>query len=103
MSSRCPQGSSGVGGEVGIAGTGGQNDDPAFFHMTDGAPPDIGLGHFVHFDGGHDPSRYAGAFGCLLQRQRIEDRCHHAHVIGGGTVHTLDAGGDAAPDNCRPQ
>ncbi len=32
------------------------------------------------------------------QRQGVHDGGQHAHVVGGGTVHALRAGGDAAED-----
>jgi len=32
------------------------------------------------------------------QGQRVHDRGQHAHVVGGGAVHALGAGGDAAED-----
>ena len=34
----------------------------------------------------------------VLQRQRVDDRGQHAHVVGGGAVHAAGAGGDAAED-----
>ena len=34
----------------------------------------------------------------VLERQRIQHRRDHAHVVGGGAVHALAAGGESAPD-----
>ena len=34
----------------------------------------------------------------VLQRQRVDDRRQHAHVVGGRAIHALGAGGDAAED-----
>ena len=34
----------------------------------------------------------------VLQRQRVDHRRQHAHVVGGGAVHAARAGGDAAED-----
>ncbi len=49
-----PQRGGGVGGEVGVAGAGGEDDDAAFFEVADGAPADERLGDGAHLDGrGH--------------------------------------------------
>ena len=34
----------------------------------------------------------------VLQRQRVDDRRQHAHVVGGRAVHALGAGGQAAEE-----
>ena len=66
------QGGGGVGGEVGVAGTGGEDDDPALFHVANGPAPDVRLGDFVHGDGGHDPGVDALVFEGVLEGEGVE-------------------------------
>ena len=40
----------GVGGEVGVAGAGGEDDDAALFEVADGAAADERLGDGAHLD-----------------------------------------------------
>src|SRR5207302_3534658 len=43
----------GVGGEEGVTGACGEDDDAAFFEVAHGAAADVGFGDLVHLNGGH--------------------------------------------------
>ena len=86
----------GVGGEVGVAGAGGEDDDAALFEVADGAAADERLGDGAHLDGRRDARQHAAVLERVLQRERVDDRGEHAHVVGGGAVHALGAGREAA-------
>src|SRR5690606_36934337 len=49
---RGAQGSSRIGGEIGIAGAGGKDNGTALLQMPHGTAADIGLAHRLHGDGG---------------------------------------------------
>src|SRR5207237_6393507 len=92
----------GIGGEVGIAGPGGEDDDTAFFEMSDGAAADVRLGQLLHVDRALHAREDAQLFQRVLERQRVDHRRQHAHVIGARAIHSLGAGGDAAEDVSAP-
>src|SRR5687767_9522031 len=83
-----PQCRGGVGRKVRIARAAGKNHDAALLEMAKCAPPDIGLGQLFHPDRCHDTSVQAPSLHDVLERERIDDRAEHAHVIGGDTIHT---------------
>ena len=66
--------------------------------MADRTAPDERLGDGAHFDRGHHARDDVLLFEGVLQRERVDDRCEHAHVIGGRAVHAARARGDAAED-----
>ena len=70
----------------------------ALLQMADRAPPDERLGHLVHLDGRHHPRVHALLFQRVLQRQRVDHRRQHAHVIGRHPVHLFGLLGDAAEE-----
>src|SRR5450432_915393 len=80
------EGGSGVGGKVGIAGAGGNDDDASFFQVAESATANEGLGNFVHFNGALNTSVNSGLFQGVLQGQGIHHGGQHAHVIAGGAV-----------------
>ena len=86
----------GVGREVGIAGAGGEDDHAALFEVADGAAADERLGDGAHLDGGRDTRDDADVLERILQRQRVDDRREHAHVVGRRAVHALGARREAA-------
>ena len=92
----------GIGGEVGVAGPGGEDDDAALFQVPDGAPADVRLGQLLHLDRALHAREDAQLLQRVLQRQRIDDRRQHAHVIGAGAIHSLGAGGNPAEDVSAP-
>ena len=66
--------------------------------MPQGTAPDVRLRDLVHLDRGHDPALRTDLLKAVLQGQAIEDRGDHAHVVGGGALHTLAAGGQSPED-----
>ena len=93
-----PEHAGGVGGEERVAGAGGEDDEPALLQVADGAAPDVGLGQRLHPDGRHDPGVHADLLQHVLQRQGVDDRGQHAHVVGGDAVEPFPAGRGAADD-----
>jgi nitrite reductase/ring-hydroxylating ferredoxin subunit len=87
-----------IGGEIGVAGPGGEDHHAPLFQVPQGAPQDIGFGHLVHGDGGLHAGLDACPFQGVLQCQAVDDRCQHAHVVGGGPFHAQGAGLDPAED-----
>ena len=51
------QGRRGIGREVGVAGAGHEDDDPALLEVPHRSSPNIRLGDLVHGDGAHHPGR----------------------------------------------
>ena len=84
--------------KYGIAGAGAEDDDAALLEVADGAAPDERLGDGAHLDRRDDARDHALLLERVLQRQRVDDRREHAHVVGGGAVHAARAGRDAAED-----
>ena len=70
--------------------------------MTHRAPPDVRLRDLPHFDGGHHPGGNALLFESVLERQRIDDRRQHAHVVRRDTVHGFGGGGHAPEEIAAP-
>ena len=66
--------------------------------VADGAPADVGLGHLVHGDRGHDPGRDAGPLERVLEGQAVHDGREHADVIAGRPVHAASRRGKATED-----
>ena len=62
----------GVGGEEGVTGAGGEDDDAALFEVAHGAAADVGLGDFVHLDGGHDAAVEPQLFDGVLEGYRVD-------------------------------
>ena len=60
--------------------------------MADRAAADERLSDGPHLDGGREPRGDADVLQGVLERQGIDDRREHAHVVGGGAVHALGAG-----------
>ena len=95
-----PLGGDGVGGEVGQAGAGAEDDDPALLHVPIGAARDVGLGDLGHRDRGLHPRLDAGLLEEVLQGEAVHDGAEHAHVVGAGAVHA--AAGSSAPRKKLP-
>ena len=66
--------------------------------MPDGAPPDVRFGNLVHLNCRHHSRRHALLLKRVLERERVDDRCEHAHVVAGHTVHVSCGGGYASKE-----
>ncbi len=75
-----------VGGKIGIAGARGENHDAAFFEMPRGAPANERLGDLLHLDRAQQARVATLLFERVLQREAVDHRRQHAHVVGGGAV-----------------
>ena len=51
------------------------------------APPDVRLRELLHPDGRHHAGVDAVLLEHVLQRERVDDRAEHPHVVGGDAVH----------------
>ena len=71
---------------MGVAGTCGENDDPAFFEVAHGAPADERFGHLMHLDRALQPRPNALLFKSVLKSQSVDDSRQHPHVVAGGAV-----------------
>ena len=76
----------GVGGKIRVAGARGENHHAAFFEVAHGAPADERLGDLMHFDRAQQARDDALLFERVLQRQAVDDRGQHAHVVARGAV-----------------
>ena len=65
--------------------------------MPLGPAADERLGDAVHFERAHQPRLAAQRLKGVLQRQAVDDRGQHAHVVGGGFVDARVAGGELGP------
>ena len=88
----------GVGGEEGVAGASGEDDDATLFEVAHGAAADVRFGDLVHFDGRHDAAEETELFDGVLKGDGVDDSGQHAHVIGGDAVHVDGLLGDAAEE-----
>ena len=87
-----------VGREKRVAGAAGEDDEPPFLQVARGATTDVRLGDRFHADRGHDPGIDADALQHVLEREGVDHRRQHAHVVGGDPVESLAAGRGAADD-----
>src|SRR5258707_10722718 len=65
-----------------VAGARSEDNDPALFAMANRAPAYERLGYLIHFNRAHDSSEGALIFKSVLQRDGVDYRRQHAHVIG---------------------
>src|SRR4029077_20522703 len=61
-----------IGGEVRIAGAGGEDDHAALLEMPDCAAANIGFADGLHLDGGQYSGGDADVLECVLQRERVD-------------------------------
>ncbi len=87
--------------KVGVARAASDDHDAPFFHVPDGAQPDIGFGHLIHGDGRLDARRNADTLQRILQRQPVHHGGDHAHMIGGRLRHAVLHAAAAAPEIAR--
>ena len=69
---RRPQRGGGVGGEVGVAGAGGEHHHPSLLEVADGAARDERLGHLRHGDRGLHARGLTHRLERVLQRERVD-------------------------------
>ena len=66
--------------------------------MSEGAAPDEWLGDLVHFDRGLHTGVHALLFERVLERERVDHGCQHAHMVGGNAVHFFRLLGNTAKE-----
>ncbi|CAB4836753.1 unannotated protein [freshwater metagenome] len=66
--------------------------------MTNRPTADVRLGDLRHVDRALYPRRLPELFEGVLQRQCIDHRGEHAHVVGLGAIHARAGTGHATPD-----
>src|SRR5262249_15629325 len=93
-----------VGGHEWVAGAASEDDDAALLQVADGPAADVRLGHRLHADGRLQARLAAEALQGVLQRQPVDDRGQHAHVVVGGLADDLAARAElgAAQDVATP-
>src|SRR6185437_8414850 len=79
-------GRTGVGGEEGGTKAGPEDDYPPLFQVADRPAGNVRLGHLPHRDRGLDPGVHAEFLEHILQREAVDHRAEHAHVVGPGPV-----------------
>src|ERR1035437_4471897 len=62
-----------VGREIGVAGTCGENDDPAFLEVAHGAPADERFGHLMHLDRALQPRPNALLFESIRSEEHTSE------------------------------
>ena len=82
----------------GLPGASRHDDHPAFLQVPHSAAANIGLGDLGHLDGSLHPGGLAQVLQHVLQRQRIDDCCQHAHVVALGLVDADFHGIHSPPD-----
>ena len=76
----------------------GEDDDPALLEVAHRAAADVRLGDLRDLERGENPRVGPDPLERVLERERVEDGGEHARVVGGGSVHALGRGRDAAVD-----
>ena len=80
-----------------------EDHDASFFEITQCLRPDVGLYDLLDVERRLHARHEARAVHRVLQRQRVDDRGEHAHVVGLGPVHAdgarLHAAEDVPPAN----
>jgi len=97
-----PQRCRGIRREVRVPRASRENHHRAFFQMPYRPSPNVRLGHLTNLDGAHhsdgDPSLLEG----VLERQGVDDRGEHAHVVALRAVHACASTLEAAKDVPTP-
>ena len=89
----------GVGGEEGVAGACGKNDDAALFEVADGAASDEGLGYGSDVECGHNPRVDADGVEFFFEGDGVHDGPEHAHVVCSGLLDVSGLGEFGASDD----
>ena len=93
-----PQRGGGVGREERVAGAGGEDHDPALLEVAHRAAADVRLGDLGDRDRRLHPGRDVLLLERVLERQRVEHRREHPHVVAGRAVHAPCAAAQSAVD-----
>ena len=75
-----------------------EDDHASLLEVADGAPRDERLRDLLHRDRGLHPAVDAELLDGVAQRQRVDHRREHAHVVGGDPVDAVLGGFGAAHD-----
>ena len=81
-----------IGRKKRIARAGAENNDLALFQITHRFAANIGFDHRFDIDSRLHPRAQSGNAHGVLQRDRIDHRCQHAHIIGHGAIHASGTG-----------
>lgn len=87
-----------VGGEVGVAGAGDENDHPVLFQMAHGSAQNERFGDLIHRNGRLHPGFNAHFFEAIHDRETVDDGGEHAHIIPGGAIDAAAGALEAAKD-----
>ena len=82
----------------GLPVPGREDHDPALLEVADRAAADVGLGDLGDLDRRHHAGVGTRLLERVLERQRVEHRGQHPHVVGGGPVHAGRRALEAAVD-----
>ncbi|MPM40153.1 hypothetical protein SDC9_86792 [bioreactor metagenome] len=85
-------------GEKGIAGAAAEDDHPPLFQVPDRPAADIWFCDGAHLDGGLYPDVHAFLLQYVGERQTVDYRCQHSHMVGPGAFHFAAAVLHAAPE-----
>ena len=83
----CSQGSTGVGGEEGVARSCCEDDNASFFEVTDGSASDEGFGNGSDIERGHDAGVDSDGVEFLFKCDRVHDGAEHTHVVCCGLLY----------------
>jgi len=94
------EGGGSIGGDEGAAGSGSEDDNAAFFEVSQAAAADERFGNTFHANGALESSLNASTFESILQCESVDDGSQHSHVVGRGRDDTLtDFGKLSAAEN----
>ena len=93
---RGPQSRRRICGKIRIPRTASKNHDAAFFQMADGTPTDIQLSYRFHLKRRLHARNDAQFLQGWLQRETVDNRGQHSHVIAGRPFDAPLASGQAA-------
>src|SRR5690606_26209076 len=88
--------------EVGVARARREHHHVAAIQVADGAPADVRLRDLADLQGGHHPGAHPAALEGVLEREGVDDRGEHAHVVALGPVHALAGSLEPAEDVATP-
>ena len=94
----CSQRSSGIGGEIWVAGASCKNDDIALFEMMHRTTTNVGLADLVHLNSAHNAARAVLMLKGVLKREGVHHRGEHAHIVCLSAIHALGGTSEATED-----